>query len=391
MHLAAQFEKRITMENVDLYISAEIPPKEKPELRDIIMRHNVHGPCGELDPACPCMVNGECSKDYPKDPNPASFTDDKGFPHYRRRCTEKVLLRRNRKPQVLVTDRDVVPWNEYLSMKYDAHINIEQCGTTHVVAYLYKYLCKGPDRALNALVEEGAPIDEIQDYINSRYLSACEAHWRICAFNLHERSPAVKALAIHLEDANVVIFDPLNPEQALHATTELLRYLDRPLDPVFDQCTYVQYYEQFLEIKKKDATKAVIDASYAHPDGKHLIKLRTVKDLLTRIHWVPSLLSHVAHSRLQVSVAMTELYFFRLILLQRPVRSYLEARTVEGTVFETYCEAARAMGIIIDDHEYVDAIIEGSNFMTGHGTSPLPALFPPNVFESSATSTASSS
>lgn len=69
----------ITADQVDRVISAEIPDRvEDPELFDIIMRNNIHGPCGEhsanCDPAecrdhnprCPCMENGECKKRFPK-------------------------------------------------------------------------------------------------------------------------------------------------------------------------------------------------------------------------------------------------------------------------------------------------------------------------------------
>lgn len=68
----------LTGDEVDRVISAEIPNRqEDPELYDIIMRNNIHGPCGvhtvncdlqcrDHNPACPCMENDICKKRFPK-------------------------------------------------------------------------------------------------------------------------------------------------------------------------------------------------------------------------------------------------------------------------------------------------------------------------------------
>jgi hypothetical protein len=41
----------------------------------------------------------------------------------------------------------VVPYNPYLVLKYNAHINVELCSTIKSVKYLYKYVYKGYDCA----------------------------------------------------------------------------------------------------------------------------------------------------------------------------------------------------------------------------------------------------
>ena len=35
---------------------------------------------------------------------------------------------------------------------YDCHINVEACGSVRAIKYLYKYVYKGPDRAMVKLV-----------------------------------------------------------------------------------------------------------------------------------------------------------------------------------------------------------------------------------------------
>ena len=42
----------------------------------------------------------------------------------------------------------VVPYCPYLSLRYNCHINIEICISALAAKYLYKYVTKGPDRAM---------------------------------------------------------------------------------------------------------------------------------------------------------------------------------------------------------------------------------------------------
>ena len=43
-------------------------------------------------------------------------------------------------------NQDVVPYNPYLSVKYNCHINVEICAAVEAVKYIYKYIYKGHDR-----------------------------------------------------------------------------------------------------------------------------------------------------------------------------------------------------------------------------------------------------
>jgi hypothetical protein len=41
----------------------------------------------------------------------------------------------------------VVPYNSYLSLRFNCHINVEVCTFVAAAKYLYKYVYKGHDRA----------------------------------------------------------------------------------------------------------------------------------------------------------------------------------------------------------------------------------------------------
>src|SRR2546421_9403822 len=102
----------------------------------------------------------------------------------------------------------VVPYNPYLLLKYNSHVNVEVCSTICAIKYLYKYVYKGHDRIMFELKNKNDDnndnedkknfIDEIQNYIDARYISASEAIYRIFEFDLHEQSPNVEALALNL-------------------------------------------------------------------------------------------------------------------------------------------------------------------------------------------------
>jgi hypothetical protein len=163
----------------------------------------LHGPCGSARPSAPCMKDEPfCSKFYPKAFNEATFIDDKdGMPIYRRRNDGRTFEKGN----YTFTNRDVVPYNPYLLLKYNAHINLEVCSSSKVVKYLYKYVYKGHDRA-NLTILHGN--DEIKQQLDCRYLGAQEACWRLFNFDMQGKFHSVERLKVHLPGENDVTFKP---------------------------------------------------------------------------------------------------------------------------------------------------------------------------------------
>ena len=65
--ILAQDEKIINSEDIDNIVWAEIPDKEQfPNLYKTVTTCLLHGPCGQEFPNAPCMVDGKCSKGFPK-------------------------------------------------------------------------------------------------------------------------------------------------------------------------------------------------------------------------------------------------------------------------------------------------------------------------------------
>ena len=95
---------------------------------------------------------------------------------------------------MLVDNRYVVPYNAWLLLKFQAHINVEYCASIKAIKYLYKYIHKGSDKATVTMRanEDDERVDihiannnnEPQVYEDKRYIGASEACWRIFNFPL---------------------------------------------------------------------------------------------------------------------------------------------------------------------------------------------------------------
>jgi len=120
-------------------------------------------------------------------------------------------------------NRWVVPYNPYLTMRYQCHINVEVYNSITAVKYLYK----GHDHALAVVQSEAGALlatapqaaasgadgnnvhaarDEVQNYLDGRYVSASKACHRLFAFDLHGMHPNVYRLAIHLPNEQTTYF-----------------------------------------------------------------------------------------------------------------------------------------------------------------------------------------
>ena len=164
------------------------------------------------------MEKGECTKNYPKPYSNNTKIDKSGFVVYRRRVDERSTVL---KGAITLNNRSVVPYNLGLLKKFKVHINIEWCCKTSAIKYLFKYITKGVDRATMLIKKSGKQssdiqrsgeqgnhsvgkkkevieVDEIDRFQDCRYISACEASWRLFSFHIHHNEPSVMKLTLHL-------------------------------------------------------------------------------------------------------------------------------------------------------------------------------------------------
>ncbi|XP_071712983.1 uncharacterized protein [Rutidosis leptorrhynchoides] len=201
-------------DDVDNFITAELPDKNvDPDLYSIVSEFMIHGPCGPNHKHSPCMTQkGQCSKHFPKDFHSETHFDGDGYPRYKIRDDGNFVV----KGTTNLDNRYVVPYNKQLLKQYQAHINVEWCNQIESIKYLFKYINKGPDRITISIQDSNAKKshardsnskDEIATYYSCRYLSSCEASWRLFNFDIVHRTPAVYRLQFHLPNHEPIYYD----------------------------------------------------------------------------------------------------------------------------------------------------------------------------------------
>ena len=180
-----EMDRLTTPEQVDNVISAELPPdpetadndadkEQMRRLEKIVLTNMIHGPCGQLNPKAPCMEEAKCTKKFPKPYQKYTTVDAvSSFPTYRRRSPEdggRVITLTRGGFTFQVTNADVVPYSPMLSLLFNCHINVEKSNSPKNAKYLYKYITKGPDRAMVSveLDDEERPRNEIQEFKDLR-------------------------------------------------------------------------------------------------------------------------------------------------------------------------------------------------------------------------------
>ena len=125
-----------SVDDFDNIISAEIPdPVTHPALYATVVKTMIHGPCGVLNCDAPCMDDKICSKHFPKNFCEATNENDDGYPEYMRRDNGRTVQIKIKNRIIEADNRWVVPYNPYLTTKYNCHINVEICSS---VNYNYK-------------------------------------------------------------------------------------------------------------------------------------------------------------------------------------------------------------------------------------------------------------
>ncbi|XP_053164950.1 uncharacterized protein LOC128350575 [Hemicordylus capensis] len=314
-----------TEASIDSIVSAEIPDIETtPQLHAIITKHMIHGPCGIQNKHSPCMSNEKCTKEFPKEYQEQTIANRNGYPKYRRRNTGKS----NKQKGKPIDNRWVVPYNPFLALRYNCHINVEVCASVKSVKYLFKYVYKGHDCAKVVIQEQDTlNHDEIKTYMDSRYVSAPEAAWRLNGFEMHYQSHTVHRLAVHLPNEQSVIFNPEDigtaTDRAMHRETQLTAWFK--LNQQDEKARNILYADIPLYY--------VFDTA----NSTWKIRQRGSDKMIGRMYSV-NLPSDPEH------------YCLRLLLLHVPgATSYENLRTVDGIEYPTYQAAAKTKGLINDE------------------------------------------
>ena len=349
-------DRATTPELVNGVVVAELPPSpddvddptekdQRKRLEDIVLTNMIHGPCGELNPRSPCMENGKCSKQFPKEFVKKTIVEQEScYATYRRRSPEDGgRAAQLPKSKITVDNQWVVPYNPYLSLRFNCHINIECCASPKATKYLFKYVTKGNDRAMVRTEVADQPRDEILEYQDLRSVGSSEATWHLLDFPITGCYPSVMALRVHLKDEHQVVFDVNTEVEALQKQRET------------ELTAFFKFNKDCLE-QGKDANELskYVDMPKLHvyDRSKKVWRLRKRGDpVLGRVH--------------SVNPVAGEVFYLRVLLHEDHCKGKISFQDMlllpNGKQCETYKELCCELGLLNDDKEWHRVLTEAAS------------------------------
>ncbi|VDK42808.1 unnamed protein product [Cylicostephanus goldi] len=337
-------------DQIDAVVQACLPDKAtNPRLFDIVVSNMVHRNCGATSPTAPCMINGRCSKNFPKEFREETAISADGYPKYKRPNNGRSVQIGNE----VFDNRHIVPYNRFLLMLLNAHINLEICGYVQAVKYLYKYVYKGPDRASLRLLQNKNDdhTDEIRAHLDARYVCSPEALHHIFMYECQFKSDTVCRLQVHLPNFQTVTFPSGGEREAVERGSTK----DTTLTAWFK---FNAEYEQ-LE-SESSILPGMVDPRtlYYHQLPEHFTYVKQTGK------WKQRGRGNRQIGRMYMaSPKHMERFSLRVLLLHRKnMRSFEDLRTVDDQQYPTFSAAARALGLLHDDAHYEHCLEEAACF-----------------------------
>jgi hypothetical protein len=219
---------------VDTFISAQLPnPTSDLIGYEAISSFMVHGPYDPHVTYSPCMIDGKCSKFFPKQFFDHTTILENGFAQYAHPNNKVVVNKKG----IDVDNRCVVPNNVDLVVKFQAHLNVDQVNRDGMHKYLFKYATKGFDCARigiqngpSAGNESNDTVNEISNFLECRCVTPNDGAWRLLQYDIHYTDPLVEHLLVHLPFENIVVFTEDDDLEVLdnpnNVRTELTSWLE---------------------------------------------------------------------------------------------------------------------------------------------------------------------
>jgi len=203
---------------------------------------------------------------------------------------------------------------------FNAHINVEVSTNIRSVKYFLKYIYKGPDRVATVIAD---PINEIQQYIDAKYLSTVKGVDSLLSFKKHTEWLLATRLVVHFLGQHNVIF---NENEDLVAVAEHVAHQKTTLT------TYFAYNAQ-----NADGQNVV----YANFPADHVWKIQEKV-------WLARQQGEKVVGRMYfVHPIAGERIFLRLLLTIVPgATSFEHLRTVDDIERPTFQAACKALGLL---------------------------------------------
>lgn len=223
-------------------------------------------------------------------------------------------------------------------------MNVEWCNQSQAIKYLFKYINKGNDRVTASFYQSGDDqnsgkhVDEVNMYYDCRYISSCEAAWRIFGFDIKYRDPLVERLSIHLPNEQNVVFSDLD---------QIDNVLDRP---TVNQSMFLAWFEANKKYPEaRELTYAQFPMKFVWKQDIREWAPRKRGFSIGRIFFVPPGCGDIYHLRCLLNV-------------NRGATCYEDLSFVNCVQYQSFRDACYGLGLLNDDKEYIDGIVEASQW-----------------------------
>ena len=215
---------------------------------------------------------------------------------------------------------------------------MECCASIKSVKYIHKYVYKGHDCAIVVFADI---TDEVKIHLDSRYVSAMEACWRLFSFKLHTEVPNMYRMQLHLEGEHSVTFREDNSieevEQRVEAASStLIAFFRKCAQNETARWYMYQEFPQFYTWNKSEKSWSPRKQGIA----------------LGHIYYAPP-------------KSGERFYLHLLLTTVRGLTSFENIRTVNGEVKSTFKEACNALGLLEDDGEWNECLRSAAIIKTG--------------------------
>jgi len=273
-------------------IRSDLPDKQsEPELYEKVIKHQIHT-CSPQRCGGPAPPGQQCKRGFPRPYSPVTYYKSEQL-RYVYRC-------------ITPEDRWVVPYHPETLLIWDAHMNAQYVTSRGLGKYLTKYVVKPePTHIFN--VTDG---DKYREHVVARRLGSMECMFLLLGERICDSSTAVKYLTTEMPDMRSRAIRPISliddDENNPYWDDSIDKYFARPLDPLFQQITYLDYFRNYsISTKSNNSANPEI-----YKDQLNNFVIRRSSSIVVRFRYL--------------NVDDGEAFFYQQLLCTLPCRSEKE-------------------------------------------------------------------
>lgn len=248
----------------------------------------------------------------------------------------------------------VLPHNRKALEDWQGHIYIDFSASVYTVLYLYKYLFKGAKKVKMRLTnaEDIRDDDDINLYLRGRYLCSMDAMWRLIRYQTYPSPiPGVGIIKAKLLEAVRYFMDD-------NKYTDMLIYFLRPR--LLRNMTYTEVFNAY-------SVNSVLSRNYVATKIKDLDYFEISCPFINKVTHLTKRSCTKSITRMEMVYPNAgEIFYLRLILLNKPCTSFQDAKTFDGNEYPSFQLSALAHGYVDSEYEASRCFTEAGIFSTPH-------------------------